>query len=600
MDIMNFKNLFINFNLSKRDAIYILILLAYSIFIVSSNIICNLDYNIHPDVLAFLCNSLRFAGLTSNSYNSSLMYLSPVFCFLTSILFRLGLVHESAIFIVSGVFSIIGNVGLYILFKNRFNGLLSFFGVLLFTTFTAVVRFLANGTVDLPSIAVSIWILVFLVIAVNKNPKYYIICALLLILGIFTKYTVLFMIPLIVLYFFSKHNVFNTLDLLLSDRNEFKSSAISFLKSKEFKYILIACILAVILFAGISAVISSQGSGLTFITQSKDASSNFAANKYVGEYGYNDSSNYYIEHFNEALYSRDTSFTASHFMQLFGIVMAIALIMQAANIVKNRDALKELKSKSKGFNVRHLNIFMIIVMFALFIVTIFYATKNHLIANTALLAGFVIIYSLLDNLGIDKKAYSMNLLMLAWFLVYFIFFSAITIKTTRYMLTIIPPFVYFVLWAGESVIYGIENRLDSKETFIKRYTDFKPLSFDKKSNLMKLVKIAIIIGMIIVVYHALTTDLDPLSAISNEDLDATYDFIIEHDDNYKNKSILSDKLYYSRYGSWYLLKQVNYIKDNKTMDLKKNDYMLVDRVEYFNDYDLIFKSGKVHLYKYVG
>ena len=117
---------------------------------------------------------------------------------------------------------------------------------------------------------------------------------------------------------------------------------------------------------------------------------------------------------------------------------------------------------------------------------------------------------------------------------------------------------------------------------------------------MKLVKIAIIIGMIIVVYHALTTDLDPLSAISNEDLDATYDFIIEHDDNYKNKSILSDKLYYSRYGSWYLLKQVNYIKDNKTMDLKKNDYMLVDRVEYFNDYDLIFKSGKVHLYKYVG
>ena len=597
---MNFKNLFINFNLSKRDAIYILILLAYGILIVSLNIFYNLDYNIHPDVLAFLSNSLRFAGLTNNAFNSGLMYLSPVFCFLTSILFRFGLVDKSAIFIVSGVFSIIGNVGLYILFKNRFNELLSLFGVILFCTFTAVVRFLANGTVDLPSVAVSIWILVFLVIAVDKNPKYYIICALLLIFGIFTKYTVLFMIPLIVLYFFSKHNFFNTFDLLLTDRNEFKKSAKSFLKSEEFKYILIACILAVILFVSISAVITSQGSGLTFITQTKDASSNFAANKYVSEYGYNDSSNYYIEHFNEALYGHDESFTASHFMPLFGIVMALALILQAANIIKNRDAIKELKSKSKGFNIKHFNIILILVMFASFIVAIFYATKNHLIANTALLTGFVIIFSLLDNLGIDKKAYSINLLMMAWFLIYFIFFSAITIKTTRYMLTIIPPFVYFVLWAGESVIYGIVNRFDSKETFIKRYTNFKPLSFDKKSNLMMIVKIAIIIGMIILVYHALTTELDPLSTISNEDLDATYDFIVENDDNYKNKSILSDKLYYSRYGSWYLLKQVNYIKDNTTMDLQKNDYMLVDRNETFNDYDLIFTSGKVHLYKYIG
>ena len=597
---MSFKNLLTDFNLNKRDAIYILILLAYSILIVSAKIIFQPDHLIHSDVLVFLGNTLRFAGLTDNTFNSPYMYLSPVYCFLASILFRLGLVHPISMYIVGGIFFILGNVGLYILYKCRFNELLSLLGVIIFSTFTAVITFLAYGTVDMPAIAVSIWILVFLVLAVNKNPKYYIHCSVLLLIGIFTKYTVLFMIPLIVLYFFSKHNFFNAFDLLLTDRNEFKKAMIGFLKSDEFKYIAIACILAVLIFAAFSLVISAHGSQLTFLTQTKDASSNFAASKYSVDRGYHTSPSFYINDFNKILYFHDKSFTASHFLMLSEIVLILGLIIQSANIVKNRDALGKLKSRD--FSTKHLKSILTVLIFVLFIFTIFYATKNHLIANTAFLTGIVIIYSLLDNRGINRRVYSTSLLMVAWFVVYFVFFCAITIKSPRYPLTVVPAFVYFILWAAESIIYFLENRFDSNDSFAKRYADFKVFEFDKKSSMMKIVKIMIVIAMILLIYHALTTDLDSLQNRTNEDVDdlaVTYDYIMKTDDDYKNKTYLSDVEYHSRYGTWYMKTPIKLTRDFNATQLDNIDYIMTNSSYGFGDYELIFSSGKVHLYQHL-
>ena len=593
-------NLLADLNLKKRDVIYILILVAYAMAIVSTKILLHPNHIIHSDVLIYLSNSLRFAGLTDSAFNSQYMYLSPVYCLLTAILFKLGFVHPLSMYIVGAIFFIIGNVGLYVLFKFRFNELLSLFGVIIFTSFTAVVTFLAYGTVDMPSVAVSIWILVFLILAVDKNPKYYIHCSVLLMIGIFTKYTVLFMIPLIILYFFSKHNFFNALDLLLSDRKEFKKSLKSFIKSDEFRYIAIACVIAVLIFAVFSLIITSYGSQLTFITQTKDASSNFAAGKYVGASGYDNSNTFYIENFNKGLYFHDKGFTASHFLQLFEIALIVSLIIQAVNISKNRDALKDIKSRD--FTTKHLKSLLIVVIFCLFIFAIFYASRNHLLASTAFLAAFVIISSLLDNRCIDKRVYSLGFLMISWFLVYFIFFSAITIKTPRYLLTVIPPFVYFIMWTAESVIYWLENRFDSKDTFTKRYTDFEVFEFDKKRNLDKLIKIIIVIGMIILIYHALTTDLDSLQNHTNEDfkdLGVTYDYIMEIDDDYKNKTYLSDIEYHSRYGTWYMISQVKLTSDFNATDLEDYDYILTNESKSFDGFDLTFTSGNVHLYEHL-
>ena len=62
------------------------------------------------DVYVYLLNSLNFAGIDLGSHSP--LYLSPVICFCTSLLFRLGYVDITSIYIVTGVFAIFGMVGL--------------------------------------------------------------------------------------------------------------------------------------------------------------------------------------------------------------------------------------------------------------------------------------------------------------------------------------------------------------------------------------------------------------------------------------------------------------------------------------------------------
>ncbi|RBQ22328.1 hypothetical protein ALNOE001_20660 [Candidatus Methanobinarius endosymbioticus] len=60
-------------------------------------------------------NSLTFPGKTIGKVSN--LYLSPVLCFLTSIIFRIGFVDQIAIFIVTGIFLPIAGVGTYLLFR---------------------------------------------------------------------------------------------------------------------------------------------------------------------------------------------------------------------------------------------------------------------------------------------------------------------------------------------------------------------------------------------------------------------------------------------------------------------------------------------------
>ncbi|MGL6298742.1 MAG: glycosyltransferase family 39 protein, partial [Methanobacteriaceae archaeon] len=47
----------------------------------------------------------------------------------------------------------------------------------------------ANGTLDIPAIAISIWVMYFTVLATNKNSKYFIIAFPLFVIAFFTRYT---------------------------------------------------------------------------------------------------------------------------------------------------------------------------------------------------------------------------------------------------------------------------------------------------------------------------------------------------------------------------------------------------------------------------
>ena len=217
-------NIFNDLNLNKKDIFYLIVLLIINLVITAKMIIYNLNMPIYcADVIVYMVNALNFANSNPGLFSAYSMFLSPVICFLTSILIRLSITPELSIFIITGVFGIIGNLGLYVLFKNRFSPLLSLLGSILYSSFSIVLFWWANGTIDTSAVAISIWILIFTILAVDKNPIYYLIAIPLFVFGFFTRYTVGFILPLMLLYFLSKHDIFKCFDNLISDREEFQS-----------------------------------------------------------------------------------------------------------------------------------------------------------------------------------------------------------------------------------------------------------------------------------------------------------------------------------------------------------------------------------------
>ena len=123
------------------------------------------------DSVVFLSNALVFAG---QGIGYSDLLRPPFFSFLISLIFRLGIVYTSTIFVVDGVLFIFGVIGLFLLLKMKFNDLESFLGGLIYATFPIVLTVLGVGLSDLPSLSFSIWAIYFTVLAVKKDSKFFI------------------------------------------------------------------------------------------------------------------------------------------------------------------------------------------------------------------------------------------------------------------------------------------------------------------------------------------------------------------------------------------------------------------------------------------
>ena len=170
-------------NLNKRDYIYLLFITVISTILVIYYMNFNYNFGIYcSDVFIYLLNALYYTG--TNIGVTKQIFLSPVICFLTSLLFKLGLQEKLAIYIVTSVFAILGNIGLYLLLKRFFNETLSLTGTIIYSTLSLNLTWLANGTLDIPGVAVTIWIMLFLILAIKENPKYFSLTIPLFVIGV--------------------------------------------------------------------------------------------------------------------------------------------------------------------------------------------------------------------------------------------------------------------------------------------------------------------------------------------------------------------------------------------------------------------------------
>lgn len=574
-------------NLNKNDKLYLILVAVFSFILILYRTKFHMSVAVYyPDKALYLMNALVYSGLDMyNIANPADIFYSPIISFLTSLLFRLGIVDQLAISLVSSFFAFFGFIGLYILLRNRFNPLLSFTGVVIYGSMTELLLNLSSGLLDVPSISISILILLFGIIAIDKNSKYFIVVGLLLPLGFFIRYTVGFMIPILLLYFLMKRNFIENIHDFLYGSKSFANSVKEYLGSFEFKYIILSLILSGILAILICKfLIIDFGGSLSFIQQSANTVTD--VNNHVGIDVVYDKL-FYIKNFSESLFASYRPFNTSLSILVY-LVTGLGLFLKFFDFVRNFDFNKyACRWKSKHFRK-----LLIIVLFLFIITTVisFKFFSNHIISNICFLASVLIIYSLINEYQINKQKNAFNLLFLSYFAVYFIFLAIYPTKVLRYSLPILPPLIYFIILGLEGILDVVNNKFnDNKDLEIKKEEKINEKRYFGPLNLIPLL-------LILIFLISSLTFITPQGMLgtSNELLDVV-DYINDTDDNYHLKTFASNFHDY-RMAKWYLRDNVTFNDDYMVFDSSNVSYIIANTKLDLKNYHEIYNNDVYHLY----
>ncbi len=398
-------------NLNIEDKKELLFVTVISIALVAYYINYNMHLGIYcSDVYVYLLNALYFAG--TNVHSTRSIYLSPVLSFLTSLIFRLGFVDKAAIFIMTGIFAVIGNIGMYLLLRLRLDKMLSICGTVIYACLALNLAWLANGSLDIPAAGITIWIAYLSVLATKKNPKYFTLVLPLLVIGFFTRYTVaMILAPLILYYLLEK---------------SFK------IERTDLKYLLIGLAIAIILAAIILETVNIMGNGFFGFDSllSSSVQGNLGS---THDNSYNPDLTYYLVNMGNFISASNTTFVAKTPALngptiLSGLIFVI--LIAGTLLWARRSEFKLSREKIIGI--------------ALCLIAL--VTFNQFTSAITILLVFLGLL-LIGKDSENKFAY----FMLCWILVYLIFQSYYIVKVNRYIIPIFAPLVYFIMMGVEEI-----------------------------------------------------------------------------------------------------------------------------------------------------
>ena len=362
------------------------------------------------DVYVYLLNSLYYTG--SPILQTQNIYLSPLICFLTSLIFRAGFVSKTAIYIVTGAFAICGNIGFYLLLKKYFSPLLSLCGCIIYISLPLYLIWFSNGTLDIPAVSILIWIALFTIKAVDENPKYFTPLIILIVLGIFTRYTILLCLPVFIMYYIFKKG--------------FKISKI------DLKYIIIGLIIATFLVFITVSYITSLSDTNTFGAENQISEGINGIQGSEIDPAYNTDITYYLTNIPNFISSTNNYFDANPVLKnptpLSWAVILILVIGLGLWIISHKRSLK----KSD--------------IYPLIFFTAGIISFSHVSAVITTILVLIAIYLMAKD-SPNKNQY----FFLAWIFSNIIFYSYYNIKVNRYFLPVIPPIIYFLLLSVESI-----------------------------------------------------------------------------------------------------------------------------------------------------
>lgn len=403
--------IFSDLNLKNNDVKFILAILIISSLLVAYYIQFTESLGIYcSDVFVYLLNALYYSG--TNIHSTSTIYLYPLVPFLTSLLFDLGFKNELSIYLVTGIFAILGNIGFYLLLRTRFNEVLSLTGTIMYATFALNLAWLANGTLDLPAVAMTIWCVLTSYIAIKLNPKYYMIAMPLFVICLFTRYTAGLILPVLLLYYIYEKG--------------FK------ITPEDKPYIIKGILCSIGLFAIILII-------LTVMSNFELPLIHETAIRVEGKRGmsvnqaYNPDMKYYFTNFPEFISASKTTFVnATPLLENSTILSWISLGLLAIGTILGTMKIKIKRNKET------------IGAVIAFLVSI--AIFTHVSSIVTIIITFIGLY--LIGKDSEHKEY---LSMLGWILSFYIFFTYFNIRVNRYIIPAIPPIIYFMMLSIELI-----------------------------------------------------------------------------------------------------------------------------------------------------
>jgi len=490
------------------------------------------------DVFTDLNVALNYAGVTSGDVN--ILHRPPLIPFLTSLVFRAGFISSNVIIALDAIIFVFGVVGLYLLFKQRFNEIQSFAGCLIFISLPLVFSWAASGSTDVPAISFSIWAMYFMVIGLEKDAKYLYLVFPMLLLAILTRYTAALLILPLLLY------------LIIGT---------DFLKNikTHLNHVLIALgVLTPFIIYGYLKI-SYISYFILLLKNSLFTGASFG----LGDAAYNQDNLYYLHNLLNYIgvgpvkgaYSQILSPSQGIPSILSYITILLVLYglgIYIYTIIKNK---AEQTDEFNNWKV----IPGILLAFLLIssVVSFFYA--SYIVTDVIIFITCLLIYKIFKDGEIGNL--KIDLLFLSWFFTFLVMHSVIPLKVDRYFITAAPALAYFII-LGLSIL-------------LEKY------KYKIKNQNLKTWGLYAIIGLIFLTSSSVTfIGHAPNNCLINY-VEPTTQWLEKYDPDYQDKVIFSD---YSPAVSWSIKKSVfsGVIKDYKNSD--EFSSMLIDsNAEYYID-----------------
>lgn len=504
------------FDLNKKstnDKLLLLLtvlMLLYTGILLCSQVIRSISY---WDIFIYLANAMLFSGHNIGSQLS----VPPILSLLTAIPFGMGFISETSLFVVSGVLFIFLIIGTYLLFNERFEPEVSFFGALIFSMLSLIVTWALTGATDVPALCFAVWAMLFTVLGLNRDFKYYYPAFLFFVLGFFTRFTMGFILIVMAYYILLNFEIFK--------------------KQLNVKNLLPFIAFALIIGTVICGIYLTYMGNIPFISQFLEVSSSSQVSNV--NVGYELNPFYYLQNLPEYLTSfgvsdwyfssLSTSDNSPTLLSYVFILLVVSYLLKfLSRLVKHDDVEMDNVSLKVG---------VIIILAILMIMS--YTHISYMFTEALFFISMLLYYIWLpDN---DNQ---MDYVMILWMGIYIIMHSYHPVKVDRYIIPILVPFTYLIV---SSIQYLLKER--------------------KK----------VLIALIIVLILMIPINASYISSITHENQHtheekAAAKWLENYDGNYMAYNISSDR---GVVFSWYLKK---YVYTTIPRVLEANNESLLDKL----------------------